>query len=62
MGNGHRVSHMISVAVRDQDQVGANLLGLRGGLGVPGEKRVDQHLLATGFDQQARMSKPANSR
>ena len=61
LGDRHRVADVIAVAVRDQDQVGRDLLGLGRRLGVSRQERIDQHVLAVAVEQQAGMTEPSNA-
>jgi hypothetical protein len=53
LGDCHDITNMIAVTVRDQNQVGRNLLGSDSRLGVACQERVDQHPLATAFKHEA---------
>ena len=43
LGDGDGVAEVVAVAVGEQDRVGGDLVGRRGGLRVAGQERVDEH-------------------
>ncbi len=58
LGDRNRIANVVTMTVRDQDQVGLNLIGGLRRLGIPRQKRVDQYLLAAAFQQEAGMTEP----
>ena len=52
---GDGITHMIAMAVRDQDEIGSHLVGLGRRRGIARQERINEHAPAIAFQQQTRM-------
>jgi hypothetical protein len=62
LGDGHRITHVIAMPMRDQNEIRFHLIGIGGRGGVVGKERVHQNLMLADIQLEGSVTQPCQSK